>query len=116
MRLADEKFFQTKTLTMASKSLSQKAECLNPNTGGKMNIDKDIYELFSKAIHQSLKPGKALSFSEIVEAIHDRFYKQKTKFKGSLGWYAVTVKNDMQVRGIIEVFIEKGKKMHRLKK
>jgi len=30
-------------------------------------------------------------------------------------WYAVTVKNDMVAKGVIETFMEKGKKLHRLK-
>ena len=94
----------------------QKVECLNPNTGGTMNIDKNIYDLISKAIYHTLKSGKSLTYSEIVEGIHDHFKKQKIKFEGSIPWYAVTVKHDMHARGIIEVFTEKGRKMHKLRK
>ena len=101
---------------MATKSTSQKVECLNPNTGGKMNIDKEIYDKISKAIYHTLKEKKQLTYSEIVEGIHDCFKKQKTKFDRSVGWYAVTVKHDMHARGIIEVTTEKGKKLHTLKK
>jgi hypothetical protein len=93
-----------------------KVECINPNTGGRMKIDKEIYDLVSKAIYHSLKAGRALTFTEIVEGVSDCFKKQKTKFERSVGWYTVTVKNDMQSRGIIEIFAEKGKKLHRLKK
>jgi hypothetical protein len=46
----------------------------------------------------------------------DTFKKQKTKFEGSVGWYTVSVKHDMHAKGMIEVFTEKGKKLHRLKK
>lgn len=38
------------------------------------------------------------------------------KFNGSVGWYAVTVKHDMHSGGVIEVFTEKGKKLHLIKK
>ena len=100
---------------MATKSL-QKVECLNPNTGGSMKIDRDIYDLISKAIYHTLKKEKAVTFTELVEGIEDCFKKQKTKFDRSVGWYAVTVKNDMHARGVIEEYSEKGKKMHRLKK
>jgi hypothetical protein len=31
-------------------------------------------------------------------------------------WYAITVKNDLQAKGIIEAYTEKGKKLHRLGK
>ena len=101
---------------MATSTKLQKVECLNPNTGRTMNIDKTVYNLFSKAIYHTLKKGKALTYTEIVEGIKDCFNQQKTNFKGSIGWYAVSVKHDMHARGVIEVFTEKGKKMHRLKK
>ena len=101
---------------MATKTSSLKVECLNPNTGGRMNIDKDIYDLFSKAIYHSLKQGKELTFTQIVDGITDCFKQQKTKFDGSIEWYAITVKHDMHARGIIEVFTEKGRKLHRIKK
>lgn len=89
-----------------------KVECLNPNTGGRMNIDKTTYDLFSKAIYQTVKTSKGITFSEIVEGVYDCFEKQKSKFKGSVEWYAITVKNDMHARGILEVHIKKGKKLH----
>jgi len=100
---------------MPAKVASKKVECLNPNTGGTMNIDKEIYDLFSKAIYHTLKKEKALTYTQIVEGVHDCFKQQKVKFDGSVSWYAVTIKNDMEARGVIETFMEKGKKMHRLK-
>ena len=101
---------------MANKTGNQKTECLNPNTGGRMNIDKPVYDLFSKAIYHTLQKGKALTFTEMVEGISECFKQQKKKFHGSISWYAVTVKHDLQARGLIEVFVEKGKKRHRLSK
>lgn len=100
---------------MATKVIGQKVECLNPNTGGRMNIDKNIYELFSKAIYHVLKANKALTFSQIADGVHECFEQQKTKFDGSVGWYTVSVKNDMEARGIIEAFTENGRKLNRLK-
>lgn len=101
---------------MSTKTALQKIECFNPNTGGKMNLDKKVYELFSKAVYHTLKKNQPLTYTQIVEGIYDCFKQQKIKFDGSVSWYAVTVKNDMHARGIIEVFTEKGKKLHRLKK
>jgi hypothetical protein len=101
---------------MATKTAPQKIECLNPNTGGRMNIDKKTYELFSKAIYHTLKKNQPLTYTQIVEGIEDCFKQQKTKFDGSVSWYAVTVKHDMHARGIIDVFTEKGKKLHRITK
>ena len=100
---------------MAS-ATGKKTECINPNTGGRMNIDSSIYELFSKAIYHTLKKNSPLSFTQIVQGVHDCFKKQKTKFDGSVEWYSVTVKNDMHARGVIEVYTEKGKRLHRLAK
>ena len=101
---------------MPAKTVPQKVECLNPNSGGRMNIDKKTYDLFSKAIYHTLKKNQPLTYSQVVEGIYDCFRNQKTKFDGSVEWYAVTVKNDMHARGVIEVFLEKGRKLHRIKK
>jgi hypothetical protein len=89
-----------------------KVECLNPNTGGRMNIDKDTYDLFSKAIGYAVKKGKAITFTEITEGVEEYLKQHKKKFDGSVAWYAVTVKNDMHARGLLKVFTEKGKKLH----
>lgn len=94
--------------------LAGKVKCLNPNTGSRMNIDADTYELFSKAIYHTLTGSKGLTFTQLVEGIEDCFQKQQTKFNGSVGWYAVTVKNDMQAKGLISVVTEQGKKIHQL--
>jgi hypothetical protein len=92
-----------------------KVECINPNTGGRMHIDAATYELFFKAICQTLKAGKALTFTQMVEGVKECFRNQKTVFDGSVEWYTVTIKNNMHSEGILEVYTEKGKKLHRLK-
>ena len=99
---------------MATLTHSSKVECLNPNTGRRLNIDKSTYDLFSKAIYHPLKKEGAITFTQMVDGVYDCFKKQHTKFDGSVEWYAVSVKNDMQARGVIEIFIKKGKKLHRL--
>jgi hypothetical protein len=101
---------------MAALTESRKVECLNPNTGRRMNIDKKTYDLFSKAIYHTLKKEGAITFTQIVEGVYDCFKQQNVNFHGSVGWYTVSVKNDMQARGEIEVSTEKGKKLHRIKK
>ncbi len=93
-----------------------KIECLNPNTGGKMNIDAEVYDLFSKTIYHTLKKNKAdLTYTDIVRGVKQCFKEERTTFKGSIEWYTVTVKNDMVTKGIIETFMEKGKKLHKLR-
>ena len=100
---------------MATKTAAQKVELLNPNTGRTMKIDKGIYDLFSKAIYHTLKTKHPLTFTELVQGVHDCFKQQKSNFDGSVEWYSISVKHDMHARGEIEVFTEKGKKLHRIK-
>ena len=93
-----------------------KIECLNPNTGGKMNIDAKVYDHFSKAIYHTLKKSKqGVTYTDIVSGVKRCFKEERSNFQGSVEWYAVTVKNDMVAKGVVETFTEKGKKLHRLK-
>ena len=61
-----------------------KVECINPNTGGRMNIDAATYDLFSKAIYHTLLGGKQLTYTQIVEGVKNCFQKQETNFDGSV--------------------------------
>ena len=99
---------------MQGKKASEKVECLNPNTGGRMQIDKGTYDLFFKAISHTLKKKPALTYTQMVEGIEAYLEQKKAKFDGSVSWYAVTVKNDMQVKGLISIVTEKGRKLHSL--
>lgn len=92
----------------------EKVECTNPNTGRRMQIDADTWSLFYSAIKHSLKGGKKLTFTQLVEGIEDYLEKNKIDFKQSVGWYAVTVKHDLQVKKILNVVTEKGTKLHQL--
>ena len=100
---------------MTTAAKTKKVECLNPNTGRRMNIEKSIYELFSRTITQTLKEKGSITFTQMVKGVHDRFKQQETSFAGKVEWYTVSVKNNMHARGVIEVYTEKGKKLHRIK-
>jgi hypothetical protein len=76
-----------------------------------MNIDEDTWKLFRDGIKHALRGGKELTYSEMVEGIQDYFKSQKIIFKQSVGGYAVTVKHDLHVRKMIDVRVEKGKKI-----
>jgi hypothetical protein len=93
-----------------------KVACINPNTGNCMNIDALTYGLFSKALYHTLKEGGELRFTQMVKGVQDYFQQQNITFDGSVEWYAVTIKNDMQAKGAIEGLTEKGGKLHRLSK
>ena len=53
---------------MATATLS-KTECLNPNTGGKLQIDTNTYQLFSKAIYHVLKVKPGRTFADLVKGV-----------------------------------------------
>ena len=101
---------------MATAAKPQKTELINPNTGRRINIDKSTYDLISRAIYHALKKEGGLTFTQLQEGVVECIKQQKTKFEGNVGWYTVSIKHDMHARGVIEVFTEKGKKLHRLKK
>jgi hypothetical protein len=92
-----------------------KTECLNPNTGRKMFMETGRYEPIRAAIIKTLQGGKALTWTQLSEGVQNQLKKDKTPFEGSVEWYAISVKNDLEARGIIESFTEKGKKLNKLK-
>ena len=93
----------------------EKVACLNPHSGREIKIDKDIFDLFHKTIKKVLKNKKGLTFTELTEAIKSNLSTNKIKFDRSIDWYAVTIKNDMDARGELKVYMEKGKKLHALR-
>ena len=93
-----------------------KVECLNPNTGGRMNIDKETYRLFREAIRQTMNRSQSLTYTQLIAGIKNYFHERGQVFERSVEWYGVVVKNDMEARGEIEAITEKGKKLNRLKK
>ncbi|HLO83078.1 MAG TPA: hypothetical protein VK166_19080 [Chitinophagaceae bacterium] len=94
----------------------EKITCQNPNTGSSMNIDRDIYDLFHEAISTALGAGETLTYTEIVDMVKKHLKKTRASFSGSVSWYCVTVKNDMQSRGQLDVVTKQGKKLHKLNK
>ena len=104
----------SKSKPKSSTKTINKIEVLNPNSGRKMNIDADTWNLFSTAIKHTLKGDKELTFTEMAEGVHDYLKSQKIDFQQSVDWYAVTVKNDLHVKNIISVTTQKGRKLHRL--
>jgi hypothetical protein len=62
------------------------------------NIEKQKYETLKKAILSTLR-GKELTHTELFKQINKTL---KSKFSGSISWYAETVKLDLEARKIIE--------------
>ncbi|MBV9988473.1 MAG: hypothetical protein JO301_12400 [Chitinophagaceae bacterium] len=92
-----------------------KIQCIHPEGKQAPAIAMDTYALFEKAIYHALKGKKnGLTFTQLTDEVNKCFRQQKTKFSGSVGWYAVAVKNHMEATGIIKTIMVKGAKMHSL--
>jgi hypothetical protein len=64
------------------------------------NISKQKYETLRKAILAALRGrGKELSHDELMAAVEQRL---QGRFAGNIGWYAETVKLDLEARKLIE--------------
>src|SRR5258705_5436305 len=85
-------------------------------TGTERKFDKVIYEPFKAAILQSLKGSKGKTFTELTDNVVKIIRKKIPGFKRSIPWYTISVRLDLETRGFVETFIEKGKKLSRLKK
>ena len=99
-----------------AKKKKKKTVITNPRTRREVKIDSSIYEPFKSAILQSLKGSKGKTFTELSDDVIKIIKKKFSGFKGSIPWYTISVLRDLETRGVVDNFIEKGKKMNRLKK
>ncbi len=101
---------------MAKTLKTNKIIVTHPQTGTKRKIDPAIYEPVKAALLQSLAGSKGKSFTTLSDEVTKIIRKKMPGFKGSIPWYAITVRLDLETKGIVETFIEKGKKINRLRK
>ena len=99
-----------------AKAISKKTVITHPESGRETKIDSAIYEPFKEAILQSLKGSKGKTFTDLTDDVVKNIRKRLPSFKGSIPWYTISVLRDLETRGIVENFVEKGKKFNRLKK
>ena len=99
-----------------AKSISNKTTLTNPRTRRETKIDTTIYEPFKAAILKSLKGSKGKTFTDLTDDVVKTIRKTFAEFKGSIPWYTISVLRDLETRGVVDNFIEKGKKYNRLKK
>ena len=88
----------------------------HPRTKREMRIDSEIHQHIKDAIRQSLKGSKGKTFTELSDDVVRIIKKKWPGFKGSIPWYTISVRLDLETRGIVETFTEKGKKLNRLAK
>ena len=99
-----------------NKKTAEKVQLLHPEGKNAPAISKEIYTLFENAILETLKSNPGITYTDIAKGVHHYFSDSGINFKGSVEWYAVTVKMHLDATGIIESYLEKGKKLHRIKK
>jgi hypothetical protein len=88
----------------------------HPRTGSRLKIDSAIYKPIKAAILQSLKVSKGKIFTDLADDVVKIIRKKMPDFKGSILWYNISIRLDLESRGIVETFVEKGKKLNRLAK
>ena len=93
-----------------------KTTVTHPRTGTQRKFDSSVYEPVKAAILQSLRGSKGKTFTELTDDVVKIMRKKKPDFKGSVPWYTISIRLDLETRGIVETFVEKGKKLSRLKK
>lgn len=88
----------------------------HPVTDTERKFDAVIYEAVKNAIMQSLKGSKGKTFTDLTDDVVKIIRKKMPDFSKSIPWYTISVKLDLEARGIVESFGEKGKKLNRLHK
>ena len=84
---------------------------LHPAGKQGVNIDRDKYELIRQAILASLAQRGEIPFGELTEAVAANLAHP---FDGSIGWYTVTVKLDLEARGVIQRVPDRSPQVIRL--
>ena len=101
---------------MSKTTTPAKVIVTHPQTGTERKFDAVLYEAVKAAILQSLKGSKGKTFTELTNDVVKIIRKKMPQFKGSIPWYTISIRLDLETRGVVETFVEKGRKLNRLKK
>jgi hypothetical protein len=93
----------------------EKITVTHPRTRRTLKFDADIYRAIKDAILQSLRGSGGKTFTELTDDVVKIIRKKMPSFKGSIPWYTISIRLDLETRGIVETILEKGKKLNRLK-
>ena len=99
-----------------AKANSNKIIVTHHITRPERKFDADIYDPVKAAILQSLKGSKGKTFTELSDDVVKIIRKQMPEFKRSIPWYTISIRLDLETKGIVETFVEKGTKLNRLVK
>ena len=72
---------------------------LHPHGKKGVNISKRKYDAARDAIIESFRVGRDMTFTKLVEDVRQRI---GSDFQGSISWYVVSVKLDLEARGILK--------------
>jgi hypothetical protein len=97
-------------------AITKKVLVTHPISGNQRKFDKEIYNSFRAAILHSLKRSRGKPFTQLTADVSDYIRSKMPGFKGSVSWYTISVKLDLEAQGKVESFIEKGTKLNRLKR
>jgi hypothetical protein len=95
--------------------LDDKIACRTPAKGrdGITNIPAWKFDLLRRHILASLANGPR-AYTDVVDHIATRLTADEADRLGKLGWHAITIKLEMEVRGEIERLNQKGPQHIRL--
>ena len=79
--------------------MEEKITALNPDKNKMgVKISKAKYDVVREAIIEALRFHGELTFTELVESVNKKLHEN---FDGSISWYTVTVKLDLEARNKI---------------
>jgi hypothetical protein len=79
--------------------MGERIMTLHPAGKQGVSIDRAKYDLIRQAILASLAQRAEIPFAELDAAVAANLSRP---FDGSIGWYTVTVKLDLEARAVIE--------------
>jgi len=92
-----------------------KSTITHPVSRREMKIDTETHRRFEDAILRSLRGSPGKTFTQLTDDVVKTIRKEWPQFKGSIQWYTISVRLDLESRGVVETFTEKGKKWNRLR-
>lgn len=99
---------------MAKTAAIKKTATVHPRTGTGLQIDTAIYTPFKAAILQSLKGSTGKTFTELTNDVTAIIRQKMPGFNKSMPWYTITIRLDLETKGLVETFTHKGEKFNRL--
>ena len=78
--------------------MSDRILTLHPQGKQGVNIERRKYETMRDAIAESLRGSDGMTYTELVAEVGRRV---AGRFDGSVRWYVVAVKQDMEARGAL---------------